>query len=890
MALNDHERAAILSFAHRINASDAGAHNNLGALYYVNDLFEEAVEQFSRALELDSKMLVAQRNLELTHRRTGSYDHRITRLRERLRANPEDRDARWELGKALAVLGQSAAAADEFRVLVSDDQEDLPALIQLALAERASGRMEEATQLLQRACELDDQSSVVRCYLGETLYNRGLNREALEALAEAVNLNPEHADAHHLMAFVLGDLDRHEEARAATKRAIQLNPLFSRAHTNLSLERLSRDGEEDEVEPVSAESPASVNESLPHLNLGLAFRQRGYYREAMKEYGLALDRGEDSVLVRQSMAEVYLLQRDFSAALQMYDSLLQEVPDSHKLWNERGVVLHQLGRAADAIESYRRSVELESDYSLALNNLAVSLAQQGQNDDAVDALAEAVKRDRPLVTPQLNLGLLFFKLSRFELALSAFKRILEGDQAGAAAWNGIGMVLTELGRREDARNAFARAVEEDPDSAEAHYNLSFALSALGDYDGALREVTRAQTLDPYYNPLKFRLAIDLQHEDPAISIVPEILADVTAESGAPLKFDQGLIDSLFAELDQPPARQSHGAVKDRLSLARDYLDKGLLDLAAAEVDRASGSEADGAEAQLLSGQIFARRGLHGEALERYRAARTVMSDRAEARLGEIRQLLALGRGAEAVPDAISLADEWPEDADILVTLAEARLAAGDPAKSLEALRLARERAPHRADILQLEGDIAADMGDVEAARESYEGALLLNPRFAQVHFNLGGIHEADEDWKLAERCYRAALEALPTFVEAALALARVYRITGHPRTAVNLLADVLANDPSDLSALLALGHSLLDDGRLEASLQTFRRILAYDAEHVGAHFFTGVVLARLHRYGEAIEQWERVVSIAPDGPFAREARNHARSALDLQHIFKTGAA
>ncbi len=890
MVLNDQERAALLSFAHRIDASDAGAHNNLGALYYVNDLFEEAVEQFAGALELDSKMTVAQRNLELAHRRTGSYDQRVTKLRDRLRANPEDREARWELGKALAVLGQSAAAADEFRVLVSDDEKDLSALLQLALAEKAGGRMEEATQLLERACELDDQSSVVRSYLGETLYNRGLNREALDALTEAIKLNPEHADAHYLMAFVLGDLGRHEEARAATKRAIQLNPLFSRAHTNLSLERLSRDRKEEEVEPVLAESPVSVNESLPHLNLGLAFRQKGYYREAMQEYGLALDRGEDGAMVQQAMAEVYLLQRDFSAALELYDRLLQEVPDSHKLWNERGVVLHQLGRPADAIESYRRSVELESDYSLALNNLAVSLAQQGQNDDAVNALAEAVKRDRPLVTPQLNLGLLLFKLGRFELALSAFKKILESDQVGAAAWNGIGMVLTELGRREDARNAFARAVEEDPDSAEAHYDLSFALSALGDYDGALREVTRAQTLNPYYNPLKFRLAIDLQYEDPAISVVPEIAAEVTVESGVPLKFDQGLIDNLFAELDQPPDRPPQGATKGRLSLARDYLNKGLLDLAAAEVDRASGHDPEGAETQLLAGQIFARRGLHGEALERYRAARAVMSDRADARLGEVRQLLALGRGAEAIQEAISLGDEWPEDADILVTLAEARLAAGDPAKSLEALRLARQRAPHRADILKLEGDIAADMGDVEAARESYEDALLLNPRFAQVHFNLGRSYEADEDWKMAERCYRAALEALPTFVEAALALARVYRITGHPRTAVNLLADVLANDPSDLGALLALGHSLLDDGRLEASLQTFRRILAYDICHVGAQFFTGVVLARLHRYGEAIEQWEQVVSIAPDGPFAREARNHARSARDLQHIFRTGAA
>jgi len=35
------------------------------------------------------------------------------------------------------------------------------------------------------------------------------------------------------------------------------------------------------------------------------------------------------------MAEVYLLKRDFTDALELYESLIQEVPDSPKLWNER---------------------------------------------------------------------------------------------------------------------------------------------------------------------------------------------------------------------------------------------------------------------------------------------------------------------------------------------------------------------------------------------------------------------------------------------------------------------------------------------------------------------------------------------------------------------------
>src|SRR6185295_6415335 len=112
--------------------------------------------------------------------------------------------------------------------------------------------------------------------------------------------------------------------------------------------------------------------------------------------------------------------------------------------------------------------------------------------------------------------------------LQAYKQILETREDSAAAWNGVGVVLMELGKATDARAAFLRAVESDPQAAEAHYNLSFALSTLGDYDAALREVGKAQSLDPYYVAQKFRLAIELQYEDPVIAVVPDVVTEVAA--------------------------------------------------------------------------------------------------------------------------------------------------------------------------------------------------------------------------------------------------------------------------------------------------------------------------------------------------------------------------
>jgi superkiller protein 3 len=110
------------------------------------------------------------------------------------------------------------------------------------------------------------------------------------------------------------------------------------------------------------------------------------------------------------------------------------------------------------------------------------------------------------------------------------------------------------------------------------------------------------------------------------------------------------------------------------------------------------------------------------------------------------------------------------------------------------------------------------------------------------------------------------------------------------RQAVVRLAEMLEQDPYDLPALLLLGRALLDDKRDAQALEAFQRALKFDPEQVEALFQLGVALARVHRYAEAVQAWERVTRIDPGGPFGQAARAHARTALDLKHIFASDAA
>jgi tetratricopeptide (TPR) repeat protein len=887
--LSEHDLSALRSFARRIDPADAGAHNNLGVLYYHKGLIPEAVAAFQRALELDSRMSIAQANLEIAYRDSGHYDHRVADLQGRLRANPGDRDARWELGRAYASLGQHDAAAAEFEALLARHPGDVPALVQLGLSERARGRVEEATEWFAEACRRDPGSAVALFYYGETLYNRGLNEPALAALQGAVGRNPEYADAHYLLAFVHGDMGEHAEARAAAKRAIELNPALARAQANLTLSRSA--GGSNGATPPRGATPQPVSDAaLAHFNLGLAFRQKGYLAEALREYRLALDAGEDRRLALQAMAEVELLRRELAGALQLYDQLVQEFPESPKLWSERGVCLQQLGHRDVAEASYQRAVDLDPEYVIAWNNLGVLRAQDPAADSTLATFRRAARGPHVPITVRLNLALLHFQRHELQPALEGYRAALSVEPHNAVAWNGVGLVMMELKRYTEARTAFQRAVEAEDTLASAHYNLSFTMSQLGDFDGALRETKRALELEPFYVPQKYTLALDLQYEDPTIAIAPPLTSDVGGELLAgEFDFASGTLDQLFDDLvrEEEPATVLEPA-DDPLALARDYAAKGLLELATAEAGRARGRGADAASVAGLLGEIHARRGLHGEALEAFRVAREARDDDWRAGLGEIRALVALDRGAEAVPLAEALAGRRGDNAEVLATLARARLAAGQVQPALLAVRDALAVAPGQPDLYQLQAIICAQLGDVEAALDACQLALRVDAGLVQVWLELARLEERRENWTAANAAYGRALDLLPTFVSAALGRADLARRTESPKAAIALLVELLSADPYEFEALLLLGRALLDDGRAAQALEAFDRILRFVPQHAEALFYRGVALARERQFADAVGAWDQVVQLAPGAELATAARSRARSARDLQHILAAG--
>jgi tetratricopeptide (TPR) repeat protein len=155
--------------------------------------------------------------------------------------------------------------------------------------------------------------------------------------------------------------------------------------------------------------------------------------------------------------------------------------------------LHQSGQLDEAIEKYRRALDLKPDYAEAHNNLGNALGEAKRFEEAAASLRRAAELRPDLAPIHSNLGLALARLGRFEEAAESHRRAVALLPDLAPAHNNLAMALRELGRLDEAIDHYRRAVALKPAIAEFHHNLGNALKDLGQFEAA--ETAYRQAID-----------------------------------------------------------------------------------------------------------------------------------------------------------------------------------------------------------------------------------------------------------------------------------------------------------------------------------------------------------------------------------------------------------
>ncbi len=454
-------------------------------------------------------------------------------------AGAQDPAALSRDARDLMAAGKFDQAAEVYRQLVRAVPENAGLHLNLGMALHLGGRDREAVLELQKALRLDSSVWPAALFLGASHLRLGEPEKAVAPLERVVAAQPEHAEAHQMLAEAHLALERFADAARHFSRLTELAPGNARAWFALgrSYEALAAEAfqELEKVAPDSAYLLALVAETQ--------FQQQ-QYNSAFYLYRQALQRLPEMRGVHAAIAEIYrrtehpewaqveeekewrlpppdCSRRNFECLFrdQRYAELLAASNDGNspealfwrvKACNElaleafaklaalppsaeahafRAEVHRSHRRHREAIEEWRKALALAPGDENLRRELGISLRQIRDNEAALGIFRELLKQQPESAEMNYLVGDTLLDSQRAEEALPYLEEAAARAPDLLSARSALGRAYMQTGRREDAVEHLKAALPLDEDGS-LHYQLAQAYQRSGEPELARQMLER----------------------------------------------------------------------------------------------------------------------------------------------------------------------------------------------------------------------------------------------------------------------------------------------------------------------------------------------------------------------------------------------------------------
>ena len=195
------------------------------------------------------------------------------------------------------------------------------------------------------------------------LHQSGKLRDAEAAYRSIIAKNPRHVDANNLLGLLCIQTQRFALAIKWIETALQEKP----------------------------------DDPQAHYNLGIALKDVGRLDDAAIHFQQCVDLDSNNVEAFNALGNILRIQDQHDRAVTCFERALAIQPthaDSRRNFslvaNDLGAVANKLGHSHDAIDHFRRAVELADSNSEAHINLGITLEQTGNLDQAAAAFKNAI--------------------------------------------------------------------------------------------------------------------------------------------------------------------------------------------------------------------------------------------------------------------------------------------------------------------------------------------------------------------------------------------------------------------------------------------------------------------------------------------------------------------
>jgi len=232
------------------------------------------------------------------------------------------------------------------------------------------------------------------------------------------------------------------------------------------------------------------------LREALAHHQGGRFDEARRGYERVLERAPNEPDALHLLGLLAHQQGDHARAIELMGRAIALRPGAAEFYVNVAAALQAVGDNERAIESLRRAVELAPDLPEAYSNLGGALAGVGQVGKAVQHFQRALSLRPQYEGARIGLASAFARQRRVAEAVGCLREAIRLHPRSAAARVNLADLLRQMGRVDEAAELLRQAIEFEPNMPQAYHNLGTALFELGLLEEARQAFSRAMELRP----------------------------------------------------------------------------------------------------------------------------------------------------------------------------------------------------------------------------------------------------------------------------------------------------------------------------------------------------------------------------------------------------------
>ncbi|OGF44361.1 MAG: hypothetical protein A2231_13040, partial [Candidatus Firestonebacteria bacterium RIFOXYA2_FULL_40_8] len=466
-------------------------HYSRGAILSRNWLFEEAIEEYKKALALDPDSEVINQTL------AGEYT---------------------KIGRPVEAL----KIYDKLSTL----SEDLKTLLQSAAFYIEQNRYEQAIAVCTRINEKEPKNPDAYFYLGNIYYKQNKPDEAIKMFEKVLELDPGADTTYFNLGLAYGKKGDFASAEKNYRKAAEVNPEYTSPIFALGLLFQLQGKPEKAIEEYKKLISLSEYDARAYKNIGLAYGQMKKYKDAIISLKKAIELDPADLDSLQRVALMMYQEKDYAGSLDAAKKLTEAEPSNAEGYQIIGSNYTELGKSAEAVQAYEKFVELDPKNSSGYIYLAylyakrneypnmISLLEKGRTEipdntdlmlylggayfeskkyDKAEALYRAVikKREKDDRT-MYSLGVLLERTARFEEAVACFKQVIAINPKNADAYNYAGYIYADRNEKlDEALSLITEALKLEPENGAFLDSLGWIYYRQGKLDEALKEIERA---------------------------------------------------------------------------------------------------------------------------------------------------------------------------------------------------------------------------------------------------------------------------------------------------------------------------------------------------------------------------------------------------------------